>query len=666
MPVLGEDNKPVSAFSALTSLPAETQKDYYHYLLVEMDQLDNALGRMRYEHDMPVESYPFAYTATPIINAQDTRDFAQTLASSEYEGDSAERHFFEQIKADRYYNSLKAFTDALDLQEQKLRDLMEKRDVMNDTSPEDEEDYKKAVKTYQDAEAAYKKNYLPDQTKALRMEHIHLPELEVELANLTALKRSAARVLECLPGALTANGLGDPENPDKDIPIADVRNRIQQNVNEMHRLEMDGFGAKHKASVPAQIDVIRKAHEANKISLQASQDIAKQQPENWYLNRKGEEKQKDLENILDRLYTPTDKARKDNSTKYKKMVEEAEKLQKLLETKRGKDLGTAENGELRSQITEARRAAEEYRQAKSKQFRPFPTDLRTRRLEESEKLLNMLDQMEKELDKVGPEIDAETKTKANRLEWECRDKIDAVQREFRKPVVSKLQTEMAKNIEDKFFAAEDPDDVINISAEQNRRIAVSGIKKTGPKGRTRMEINSDLAAGAANELNAQLEEGAKKQNVTVLDYKKMIRKSKPESYPVDFDNKRKVTTEKLVKDFRKFLKKSGVSEDRYAQMTQNFASRDPEEVRQGLRELNALGDLAAQKEPDAAKKKDVKTQFIEKAIRNSTYMFEYDINDCADMVKQASKMKLVPSALGTAEAEDTALKNLSKANELKK
>ena len=102
MPILGEDNKPVSAFSALTSLPAETQKDYYHYLLVEMDQLDNALGRMRYEHDMPVESYPFAYTATPIINAQDTRDFAQTLASSEYEDDSAERHFFEQIKADRY------------------------------------------------------------------------------------------------------------------------------------------------------------------------------------------------------------------------------------------------------------------------------------------------------------------------------------------------------------------------------------------------------------------------------------------------------------------------------------------------------------------------------------------------------------------------------------
>ncbi len=661
MPVIGEDGKPVSPFAGIASLSEAQRKDYYYAMLLEMDVLENTLRGVRFDRKYGSDSLPSEYRFVAFNKTDETRNFLRTLINPEQADAGAGDAKYTQMRKDayRYYVCLRNAMTELDFQERQVRELITLRDNMNAVAgvKGKEEEYETARALFEKKESIYKSKFLPNQEKAKRLEHIHLPELEVELANVLAARKSCGILVDQMPGALIDQGLSDTN---VNVPLADVKDRISRNMKRIEDMGLSGAAQARTQDIGPRMEALQLSLNVKLGKLQQQAAANKQAPGKWYTQVKGPAASGNVKATLDRLYNGDDAKREGNTEWYKSMVTMGKNLRNLLEGKddKGNRLKTDVTvGMLKSQARLAKAAAQKYLDEKGKQIRPFPSAMRTRRLNEARELLRKARELEESFtkDKLGGMIERDLKSSCDReklstarskdeIQWSYDTKmVPVVQAKIRDEVVSEM------GMDDRNLSS--IDEVINISEERNRNDIMLNLSRSGKEGKSIDQITGELEMNRRTVTNRQLKDGAKKAGVSETSYQEIMKRELDINRierPSDLDELRRKKTDQYVAEFKQMLSRCGISTGRYSEMTENVSSRKEADVRKGLRQLS---EMAAKAEEKGIKRET----FIHSAVKSSEFFWEQDLNDVCDINRIAGAIKLSSADLVSEKAIDAAM-----------
>ena len=660
MPVIGEDGKQVSPFAGIASLSEAQRKDYYYSMLLEMDVLENTLRGVRYDRRYTSDSRPSAYRFIALLKTDETKNFLRKLINSERADAGTENAEYTKMRKDAYSYFLCVHEAAaeLDYQEKQLRKLIMLRNVMNDAAgvKGKEEKYEIARQMYEQEESNYKSKYLPKQEKAKRLEHIHLPELEVELASILAAKKSCGVLLDQMPGALIDRGFSDKAG---DIPLADVKDRISRNLERVNEMGLSGAAAERSESIQPRIDALKISLDAKLGNLQRQAAANKNASGNWYVRTKGPADSSSIKDTLGRLYNAEDARRAGNTRWYTTMVSEGQKLRNLLEGKndKGAPLQNVTVEMLKSQARAAKAAAQKYLDEKAGQIRLFPSPMRTRRLNEARELLRKARELEESFTnaKLGTMIDQSLKSETDSAKLSTAKSAEEIQWSYDTRKVPMVQAKIRDEVASAMGIngpAEDPlDEIINISAERNRNDIMNNLSRSGKEGKSIDQITYELESNRRSVTHKQMEAGAKNTGVNMITYQEMMKHELDRNRiknPAALDKLRKKETDEYIAEFKQTLSRCGISVGDYAEMTENVSSRKEADVRKGLQQLAGMAERAQAHGVS-------RDAFIRGAVKSSEFFWEQDLNEVSDINRVAGMIRLSSADLVSERTIDAAM-----------
>ena len=660
MPVIGEDGNPVSAFAAIASISEADRKDYYYAMLLQMEAFENSMRGLRYDRRYGTSSRPSAYRFLTFLKMDETKSFLNKLIDSDRADAGAENAEYVKMRKEAYsyHLSLREAASELNYQENQVRKLISLKKIMDDASgvKGKEEKYKVAKQMYEEEERSYKSRYLPKQEDAKRLEHIHLPELEVELASVLAAKKHCNNLIDQMPGALIDRSLSDKAG---DVPLQDVKDRIARNMQRVGEMGLKGAAAERNARLKPMLDALHRVQDGKIAELTAQAAEHKNAPGNWYVREKGPVAAGDIKTTLDNLYNQSDARRTSNTRWYTGMVTEGKKLKNLLEGKdeHGVPVRNVTAEMLKEQARAAKAAAQRYLDEKADQFRPFPSPMRTRRLNEARALLEKARRLEEGFTnaKLGTLIDMDLQEKCGAERLVTAKAANKARQNDDEKKVAKVQGKIREGIvaEISGNAADDPllDEPLNINAERNRNDILNNLSKTGKEGKSIDQITEELVADRITVTRQQMKDGAKKAGVNVTSYQEMMDRELERNRiqnPADLDEKRSKKTNQYIEEFRQTLRRCGISLNDYADMTENVSSRHEEDVREGLKQLSEMAETAQAHGVS-------REAFIRDAVSSSKFFWEEDINDVHNIAKTAGMIKLSTADLENEETIEAAM-----------
>lgn len=650
MPVIDENEVQVSPFAGIASLTKEQRNDYYYAMYLEMDVLENLLRGLRFDRKYDFASLPRDYHMMSLYRVDETKKFLNHLLDSKDSDVSTQN--YEQARKDayRFYLSLNEIVTELVYQEGELQKLMQLRNVMNDASGVEgkEEKYRLAKELYEKEERRYKAKFLPAQAMAVRLEDIHLPELEVELASIRAAKTCCERLYKQLPGAL----IDKPLSGSKNTPLADVKKSIADNLAQIDAMGLSGAFQKRKdAMKPKEVEALA-ALTAKKAVLKAQADADKLAPGKWYVRVKGKGASDSLKTTLDSLNNATDQARTGNSREYRKMVDEAKKLRNLLEGKdeKGVLLQNVTVAMLKAQAEAVKNAANDYLREKRGQTRIIPSRMRTRRMNGANALVVQVSRLEENFtdDWMASQITAGFNDKYKAEKVAVGVPLVQAHRDYDKKNVRAVQeairNEVMSDMGMKDPGADPLEEIIstnlNIGEEQNKNNIQYNLSRTGKEGKTIDRITGELQANRNSVMEQQMKDGAKKMNVSETTYQELMKQAQSDKAqrPSQLDGYRKKKTDEYMGEFTHLLERCGSRTSEYADMTNLLNSDDEAEVRDGFMMLMDMANRAQTR----GVRRDV---FIRSAVQASRYFCEEGRGDVDDISMMAGKLKLIPDNL---------------------